>query len=353
MEELPEKRQLCYCARLVFPFVRRLRQLPAVPREVLDPLEVMDADERIPIAVVHELLVGAIHLSGDIDLGLKAAQEITPGDYGAVEYAARSAATWGEGARTVGRYMRLINDALRFSLHVEGERGVIQLDSLVPLPRAAADFQSGAFHVSSMHAWPNEKPPVYEAWFTHNRPDDVRAYQELFPGANLRFAAPFNGFTFPREYIDMPLPSADPKLHVLIRKHAEAMLAELPRAQSLTERVRDLLTKEIAGGTPSLSRVARLSNMSESTLARHLEAEGTNFKALLEDLRRRLALNYVRRSELPFADIALLLGFSQSAAFHRAFRRWTNQTPLEYRRAPLTPSGGEPASDAPLSDRTR
>src|SRR4051812_28503351 len=111
-----ESTQLCYSARLVVPFVRYLRRLPAISPELLDPLNAIDPDERIPIATVHELLAGAIHLSGDLDIGLHAAREIVPGDYGALEYAARSAPTWGDGANLVGRYMRLINDALRFSL---------------------------------------------------------------------------------------------------------------------------------------------------------------------------------------------------------------------------------------------
>ena len=343
MAAIPDRSRLCYSARLIFPFVRLLQRLPSVPRQAVDPLAELDPDERIPIAVVHELLAGAIHLSGDPDIGLKAAREIEAGDYGAVEYAARSAATWGEAATTIGRFMRLINDALGFRLLVEGERAIVQLDSLVPLPRASADFQSAAFHVSGMHFWPaHEFAPEFEAWFSHRQPDDVSEYERTFPGGVLRFEAPFNGFAVPRSYLDIPMPGADPKLHALIRKHAEAMLAELPRAQNLTERVRDLMTQELAGGTPTLSRIAKRVSMSESTLARHLEEEGTTFKALLEELRRRLALQYVRRSELPFSEIALLLGFSQAAAFHRAFRRWTHLTPLEYRRAPVTPEGVKP-----------
>jgi AraC-like DNA-binding protein len=339
--EPPETSRLCYSVRLIIPFVRVLRQLPSVPKEVLDPIDAVDPDERIPIATVHELLVGALHLSGDPDIGLKAAREIALGDYGAVEYAARSAATFGDAANTVGRYMRLLNDALRFSLHIEGDRSVVQLDSVVPLPRASADYQSAAFHISSIHAWSGTSPPEFEAWFTHNRPADIREYERTFPGATLRFDAPFNGFTFARAYLELPMRSADPNLHALIRKHAEAMLAELPRAQNITERVRDLLTKELAGGSPSLTHIARQIGMSESTLARHLEEESTTFKVLLEDLRRRLALRYVRRSELPISEIAFLLGFSQAPAFHRAFKRWTDQTPLEYRRAPLATTGSE------------
>jgi AraC-like DNA-binding protein len=73
--------------------------------------------------------------------------------------------------------------------------------------------------------------------------------------------------------------------------------------------------------------------MSPRTLGRKLEREGTTFKELLDDLRRRLALRYVGASDLALSEIAFLLGFSQAAAFHRAFKRWTSQTPLEYRRA--------------------
>jgi hypothetical protein len=51
----------------------------------------------------------------------------------------------------------------------------------------------------------------------------------------LRFDAPFYGFTFPREYLNLPMPAADPRLNAVLRKHAEVMLAELPRAQNLTD----------------------------------------------------------------------------------------------------------------------
>lgn len=83
---------------------------------------------------------------------------------------------------------------------------------------------------------------------------------------------------------------------------------------------------------PSVANIASLLHVSPRTLGRRLGHEGTTFKELLADLRRQLALRYVGSSDLGLAEIAFLLGFSQSAAFHRAFKRWTSQTPLEYRR---------------------
>ncbi|MFI5308313.1 MAG: AraC family transcriptional regulator [Polyangiales bacterium] len=325
--------QPCYSVRLVHTFLRVLQRDPRFPPELLAPLEALDPDDRLPIVAVHELLQGAVLMTGDPDLGLKAAREISPGDYGALEYAICSAATLGDGLEVCARYMRLVNDALDFSLRIEGERAIVQLDSGVVLPRSAADFQSAAFHISGLRSHPSELEPHYEVWFTHSCPASVDEYERTFVGGVLRFDAPWNGFTFDRRYLELPMPTSDPKLHDLIRKHAELLLAELPRAESMTEKVRDLIAKELEGGSPSVATIAHRLHTSPRTLGRKLEHEGASFKELLDDLRRRLALRYVGGQDLGLSEIAFLLGFSQSAAFHRAFKRWTGQTPLEYRRA--------------------
>lgn len=232
----------------------------------------------------------------------------------------------------MGRYMRLINDALQYSVYTDANRAFIQLQSSVELPRAAVDFQSGAFMASASQLWPHGARPAFEVWFTHERPARIDAYAHTFPGGVLRFASPFNGFVFDKQYLDTPVESADPALHALIRKHADALLAGLPAVANVTARVRELLAKELSGGNPSADNIARQIPMGTRTLGRRLEQEGTTFKELLDELRRRLALGYVAGSELALSEIALLLGFSQVAAFHRAFKRWTGQTPLEYRR---------------------
>jgi len=322
-----------YSARLLIPFVRLLERRSDLPSELRASFQALDPDARVPIRTAHELLTGAVALTNDPDLGLRAAREIGVGDYGAVEYAARSAANWGEACNVVGRYMRLINDALHYSLRTDSGRAFIQLQTSVPLPRAAADFQAGAFIASASHLWPNGAAPQYEVWFTHERPSQTDEYARTFPGGKLRFGAPFNGFVIEKHYLDAAVTAADPKLHVLMRTHADALLASLPQVQSTTARVRELITKELAGGDPSVKNIARQIPIAARTLGRRLEQEGTTYRDLLDDLRRRLAMAYVGGSQLALSEIAFLLGYSQAAAFHRAFKRWTTQTPLEYRHA--------------------
>jgi AraC-like DNA-binding protein len=325
--------QPCYSVRLLRPFAVALRRYPGFPPELLESLEKMDPDERLPIATVHELLAGAIAITGDPDLGLKAALEITAGDYGALEYAAKSAATFGAAIEIVGRYLRLVNDALDFRVSAEGDQVRILLESSVVLPRPAADYQSAAFHIAGRLSYQRTLPNApFDVWFTHAKPERLDVYERVFSPGRLHFGAAFNGFSFDAELLGATLQSADPKLHDVIRRHAELLIAELPKAESLTEKVRDLIAKQLEGGNPNVAEIAHELHMSPRTLGRRLEHEGTTFKELLDDLRRRLALRYVGGHDLGLSEIAFLLGFSQSAAFHRAFKRWTGQTPLEYRR---------------------
>lgn len=324
--------QPCYSVRLMKPFARLLRTYASVPEAVPASIDALDLDARVPVATVHELLRGAIALTNDEDIGLKAAAMFEIGDYGALEYAASTAQTGGEALAVIGRYMHLLNDALTFSIQLEGERAVVVLESAVVMPRTAEDFEMAAFlaairvRMGGQINWP------FEARFTHPEPADTRAYAEVLGDkATVLFDQPVCGFTFPRVALADPIPSADPRLHLLVRGLADRMLADLPRAESFTARVRERLMGGLASGNVQARHVADALHVSTSTLTRRLDDEGTSFKELLESIRRSMALRYVGETDLALSEIAFLLGFSQSAAFHRAFKRWTDRTPLDYR----------------------
>lgn len=82
-------------------------------------------------------------------------------------------------------------------------------------------------------------------------------------------------------------------------------------------------------------RVAAAMRMSRRTLSRKLELEGTSFIAVADTVRRETALAYVLDRRLALTEVAFLLGFSHVESFHRAFKRWTGETPIAYRSASL------------------
>ncbi len=92
-------------------------------------------------------------------------------------------------------------------------------------------------------------------------------------------------------------------------------------------RVESLLTPLLHTGGASVAVVAGELGVSRQTLFRRLRAEGTTFEQVLDELRRRLALQYLGEGRASVNETAYLLGFSEPAAFSRAFKRWTGSRP--------------------------
>jgi len=325
--------QLSYSARLMQPFIELLSSHPSFPPDVLEPLRQLDPDARIPISDAHARLDNAIRATGDPLLGLNAGRTMVLGDAGGSDYAISTASTVGEGVEIAMRYARLINEALDVRLEPLGERVLIRMESRVVLPRAAEDFLLSASFVHHIRV-PLQRAPNLECWLMHSAPPpaDASEYDRTFAPARVQFGARCSGYVFDRVHLAQPLSSSDPKLRQVVRQLAERMLAELPAADTVTDRLRRLVARELPQGDPGAARAASLLRMSQRTLCRRLEQEGTTFRELLDDLRRQLAMEYLARRDLSVSEVAFLLGFSQAAAFHRAFKRWTGRTPLEHRR---------------------
>jgi AraC-like DNA-binding protein len=326
--------ELSYSLRLLGPFVRTLRDQNAVPREILSTLSELEPDSRIPISVAHQTLDLAIQLTGDRNLGLKAAQAFRVGEAGAVDYAVASAATGMEALDAAMRFAALVNDALEIRLERKDNRVIIRLDNSISLSRPGGDFQVGALFAVFGNVWGSPRDAQLTVLLGHQGPEDAaEEYARTFPGARLTFGAPFYGFEFDASVLDIPMQNADANLHGLMLQHAERMLEELPPALPVTRRVKSLIAEELSNGNAGCAQVAERMQVSPRTLERRLEMEGTTFTRLLDEVRERLALRHVGTGELALSEVASLLGFSQTTAFHRAFRRWTGQTPLQYRRS--------------------
>jgi AraC-like DNA-binding protein len=320
----------CYSARLARTFLQALAQFEDF--RALAEIRDLDPDARIPIAVAHEMLEAAVTWTGDANLGLKAGRLMSLGDGGALDYAVSSTATVGDSIEIAARYSSLLNDALAVRLETEANRAIVRFESHVVLPSVAEDFMLSAFYFSHLRASLAEASEI-ECWVKHAAPEDPSEYALTFGPATLRFSAPHSGFIFDKARLNAPLGSADSKLHFIMCAHLEQMLAKLPKAKSLTQKVRVLVANELPRRQPNAAGVARQLRVSPRTLGRRLEDEGTTFRSLVDDLRRGLALQHLSGSHVAVAEVTFLLGFSEVAAFHRAFKRWTGLTPIEYRRA--------------------
>lgn len=321
----------CYSVRLMRPFLDRLADSSLVDAPLAQRIRALTDDERIPVRRALDWLDAAVEATGNPNLGLEAALAMGRGTGDVLEFAAASAATFGEALGLVLRYIHILNEAADFQLHVRDQLASVELHSRVSLSRASSDFQTGAI-LRGPKAWLGSLAG-FEIWFSHPAPADLAGYQQAFGPARLRFSAPHDGFTFDAKLLETPLQTSDPALHEVLSRHAEELVSSLPHAEALSPRVRKLLFELLPSGNSDASKVAAKLGMSRRTLTRHLEREGVTFKELLEKARHQMALHYLEKTSLDPQQIAFMLGYSVTAAFSRAFARWEGKSPTEHRRA--------------------
>lgn len=297
----------------------------------IDPAALDDPEARVPHAAAVRLWRFAEITTGDPDFGLAVGRGIPPGGLGVPEYACRKSPDLRAGLGRIQRYMRLNHDVARVELR-DAPRG-LHLEHVLPpgraLPRGAVDFVMAATIHMLRDATGRPLAPV-EVWVDYPRPESVTAL-EAFYAAPIRFASGRRGCLFSAADAAAPMIGAEPALCGILDAHARLLLDALPRSESLADRVRALVTEELRGGNPTADHVAGRLGMSARTLQRHLADEGTSHRIILGELRQKLATRYLRDPRLALGEVAFLLGFSEPSAFHRAFKRWSGETPAAFR----------------------
>jgi len=144
----------------------------------------------------------------------------------------------------------------------------------------------------------------------------------------INFGAARNSLVLPQELLDKPLAVGNKQLAQMHDQVLQRYLDEHARGV-VTSKVRASIISHLPCGDFNKELVASELCMSSRTLQRKLEDEDTTYNDVLNDTRRELALRYIKEDSLPLTEISFLLGFSDSAAFSRAFKRWTGQAPSQ------------------------
>ena len=181
------------------------------------------------------------------------------------------------------------------------------------------------------------RPLVKAVHVTHERPAHWQDYERVL-GAPTTFGATRNAMLIDPAWEAYSVRRLTPHVGSVLRTHADKLLKKMNDDASMRERLEAVLNERLHTGETGADAIARRLGLSRQTLHRRLKAEGASYAQVLEDVRRRLAIHYVRDRRLPVSEAAYLVGFSSPAAFSRAFRRWTGEAPSRIR-------AGGPASD--------
>lgn len=159
----------------------------------------------------------------------------------------------------------------------------------------------------------------------------LRAYQQHFSGAVLRFGQARNALHFDAALLEHPVPTADAELRHVLAAQAERQLQQISPNADVVARVETFIGNALPGEPPTLTDAAAHCAMSRATLQRKLAAAGTGYQALVDSVRHALADQLLTNPNLSIGEVAFSLGYGDTAAFHHAYKRWTGLTPAQAR----------------------
>jgi AraC-like DNA-binding protein len=297
-----------------------------------DPAVLTNPDHRIPFAQVVSLYEQGAALTGDDAFGLHLG-EADPKAFDVLGYSVINSPTFGEALDRVVRYNFIWTNGSSFAIHKTGASARITylyLDPTITEHRHDAEMTFAAIAALGRAVTAVDWFPQSVS-FQHREPRDISEHQRIF-GCQVRFGAPDNELVFDSAVLRLPIIKADPGLCAVLDRHAEELLAKYPREDRLIDRLRKIIRDELNGGDAGLEHVATQLGMSARTLQRKLREQNASHQEVLDQMRRDLAMRYLREPEMAICEVAYLLGFSESSALHRAFKRWTGMTPSEFRR---------------------
>lgn len=307
--------------------------MPLLLEYGLDPGRLGQAGARLSIPRYMRLGHAAIELTSDAGLGLTMGRASRLSQAGLAGVTAAQAPTVREAARTLIRFEPLYASNYRgqSSFHEDSTGAWLRFYSISPYNaynRFVVDsLLTGWLYQLGALAGQTLQPQRMEIEFAPT------AYAGLYPPHTF-FECEHNQVRLNHASLNLRNLDHCPSTWQHLLQLCEQELERVTRTRTLSERIGQLLGPLLNGGRePSLEEVAIRLKLPVWTLRRRLADEGTQFRTLLNDTRRDLAMTYIRDTELVLGEIAYLLGFASAEAFQRAFKRWSGQTPGEYRRS--------------------
>ena len=285
-----------------------------------------DVDARLPCEVYGAIIASAQRQRPARNLAMQLARATPLGAFPLLDYLVVTSETVGAGVTQLARYFKLVASPTTFQLFADADRTTVVLESNGIDFAVEYTAAITVFHLRAETA----------GAFTPERidltalPDDREELERVF-GCPVSGGAPSNRLVIARRTWELPLTRRDAALRSVLEEHPAAAGADATAREDVPDDVRRVLTRRVNGGDIRIESVARELAMAARTLQRKLGDAGVTYHALVEEARKRAAARHLDDRRLSVSEIAYLLGYSEPAAFHRAFKRWHGLSPQAFR----------------------
>lgn len=282
----------------------------------------------------------AARLSNDPRLAIRAGRQLNIMHFGLYGYALLSSPTPAAAIRFALKYRPLAVPVIGLAFEEQDGKptwllsDVLGLGEETPLFRFVLEFQLGTLLSLHEDILGQAIAPV-EVSLRYAAPESTAYYVTLL-GCQPKFGRAENAMRFAANWQEHAVPYANPASLASITQTCDRLLAEVAASSGLAHTITDLMLRQ-PGRFPDLDQVAAHLHMASRTLRRRLLEQQTSFQTLLDAVRQQLVINYLQQTTMSTEDIATAVGFSDSAALRRAFRRWTGKSPGAFRKEKTKP----------------
>jgi len=300
-------------------------QLQLTSEEILQPRQGDDVDV--------DVLLGLLALSGDAQFGLRLGTRTNLLSQGIYGLALMSCATLGDALKLLIRYSRSILPQVSMALNPR-DNGAELIITAGAYPQAIERFFcevtfAGVLNHGAMLLNQGLTGIGIGVELDYRPTTNLHLYEQVL-GSQVTFDAPRRALFCDSECLAQPISTANPLAGDFFLRECDRLFTSDTGQGLLSDRVQQLLLQS-SSNFPTAAGVAEQLHMSERTLQRRLAAEGARYQPLLDEVRYRLAREYLLGTELPVVAVAELLGFSDAANFRRSFKRWSQLTPAQLR----------------------
>ncbi|AZC18413.1 MULTISPECIES: AraC family transcriptional regulator [Pseudomonas] len=296
----------------------------------IDPRVLQRADIEIPGEQYLALweAAGQQHPAIGIELGSQTEAD----DFGAMGHAIHCATSVEQALQTLQRFIVVFAQESVIELALDtrpAHVGYRVIAPTVPYRRQDTEFAiSSILRQLNLVSGQSIKPLRVD--FEHGKPADITPHKRVFQ-CPLYFNQDANRLYLSQDTLRLPGTHANERLYRALEPYLEREREARSLDDQLLAQITRMVAAALSSGNLSLPQISQQLGLNRRTLQRRLKEQQIEFSSLIEEVRRELALSYMQSSDYSVTEISLLVGYSESSSFTRAFRRWTGQSPQQYR----------------------
>ena len=289
-------------------------------------------DNRFSVQQYDRLFSKAVELSGDSLFGLRLGQMVNIRTGNLATYLVWNCATLREALEKYIEYQKIIGEGIELFLSTQRENAVVTLNVMNNIVDNRYWFDSILSAVCMAgRELTDAELKLKEVHFKSTEPELHEEYRKVF-NCTLKWKMPSYAIIFNKKFLEAPLKQPNKKLMAMFEDEARFTLRKMTGNETYTEKVIKIINNIKFSENLKIEHVAQKIPVNVRTLQMKLKEENSSFQQIVDEMRKQIAVTHLKNKAASIKEISYFLGFSEPAAFQRAFKKWTGKTPGEFRK---------------------